>query len=88
MTDTKAPLTAKQCKAARGLLGWSQTKLANEVGVTRKTIYNFEHGETRTEPDTLKKMRRAFEKAGLEVLEPGQNPGPGGSGIRWRDRRR
>ena len=83
-----APITTSQCKAARGLLGWSQSELAARLRVTRKTIYNFEHGETVTEQDTLKKMREIFEDAGIELIDVGKSSRNGGSGARWKDQGR
>ena len=39
------PLTPEQVKAARQLLGWSQSDLAGHVGVSTKTVWVFEAGK-------------------------------------------
>ncbi|WP_199266663.1 helix-turn-helix transcriptional regulator [Antarcticirhabdus aurantiaca] len=37
-------LTPAQCRAARGLVAWSQERLADEAGVSRSTVRDFEKG--------------------------------------------
>ncbi len=68
--------TTAQCRAARGLLGWSRAQLAEKSKVAVKTIADFER-EARTPYDrTLADLRRAFESAGvLFVEENGDGPG-------------
>jgi transcriptional regulator with XRE-family HTH domain len=64
--------TPAQCRAARGLLGWSQTQLAEASKVATKTIADFER-ESRTPYDrTLADIERAFEAAGVEFTNGGQ----------------
>ena len=46
---TITTISAKQCAAARALVGWSQDDLARNAQVSRTTIANFE-GNTRIEP--------------------------------------
>jgi transcriptional regulator with XRE-family HTH domain len=76
--------TAAQCRAARGLLGWSQTQLALESKVATKTIADFER-QTRTPFDrTLTDVRRALEGAGVEFIPENG----GGPGVRLRERGR
>ncbi|PIT05911.1 XRE family transcriptional regulator [Bradyrhizobium nitroreducens] len=70
-------LIARQIKAARALLGWEQYDLANRSGVAISTIRRLEGFKDRplcAHIETLTKIRRAFEAAGIEFLE---NPGPG-----------
>jgi transcriptional regulator with XRE-family HTH domain len=64
--------TPAQCRAARGLLGWSQVQLAEASKVATKTIADFER-ESRTPYDrTLADVQRAFEAAGVEFTNGGQ----------------
>lgn len=59
------------------MLDWSQKKLADECGVSAPTIKLVETGKTDSTPETLAKIQKAFEQAGLEFLP--QN------GVRSRD---
>ncbi|WP_431855300.1 helix-turn-helix domain-containing protein [Azospirillum sp.] len=79
--DTKKSVQADQCRAARALLGWSQDDLEREAGVAKKTIADFERGARTPYPRTLADIRSAFERAGLEVIDPNG----GGAGVRWRE---
>lgn len=59
-------ISPAQCRAARGLLNWTQEKLASKVGVAHKTIYNFEK-ELRTPLNVSRAaIKQAFEEAGIE----------------------
>ena len=59
-------ISAGQCKAARGYLGWSREDLAKKAGVSRAMVADFEVGRR----DTLAAMRNvlqdALEAAGVE----------------------
>jgi transcriptional regulator with XRE-family HTH domain len=68
--------TPAQCRAARGLLGWSQTQLALASKVATKTIADFER-QSRTPFDrTLADVRHALESAGVIFVESnGDGPG-------------
>lgn len=62
-------LCAKQIKAARAYLEWSQEDLAHATGLAVSTIRNMETGFIpRGKTATL--VRRAIENAGLEFIEP------------------
>jgi transcriptional regulator with XRE-family HTH domain len=64
--------TPTHCRAARGLMGWSQAQLAAASKVATKTIADFER-ESRTPYErTLVDVRRAFEDAGLRFTNGGQ----------------
>src|SRR5436190_1753530 len=59
-----AMITPAQCRAARGLLAWSQQDLANEAGVGVVTVHQLEAGTRQPRHATLDVLKRAFEGAG------------------------
>ena len=63
-----------QLRAARALLGWTQERLADASGVSIPTIKRLEPGEglVQTRVDTLDKLQRALEAAGVEFLNHGE----------------
>lgn len=79
--DQKLHLTAKQCKAGRALLGWSQRDLAAAASVHYRTVLDFENGARCPIDATLSAMRRAMEGAGV-VFIPANG---GGQGVRLRE---
>jgi transcriptional regulator with XRE-family HTH domain len=70
-------ITSEQCRAARGLLGWSQQNLADEASVGIVTVHQVEAGTTRPHRSTLDVIRRAFERAGVEFIDEDDKGGPG-----------
>jgi len=62
-------ITPEQCRAARGLLDWSQAKLAAEAGVGIVTVRQFEAGAHDTRRATLEVIARAFKDAGVEFID-------------------
>ena len=81
-----AMITAAQMRAARALLGMDQQKLADLADVSLPTIQRMEasHGDVRGVVDTLMKVVRAFDRAGIEMI--GENtPSQGtGRGVRFK----
>jgi transcriptional regulator with XRE-family HTH domain len=73
-------VTAAQCRAARGLLDWSQKDLAARAGVGIVTVRQLEGGVNEPRRATLEVIRRAFESAGVEFIEENG----GGPGVRLR----
>jgi transcriptional regulator with XRE-family HTH domain len=67
-----------QMRAARALLRWSASDLARESGVSLSTIHRAEaiDGETAMTFANAAAVRRAFENAGVEVIEE-DGAGPG-----------
>ena len=59
---------------ARAALDWSRENLAKAAGVHRNTVANFETEAYAGDPETLVKMQRALEKAGIEFTN-GDAPG-------------
>jgi transcriptional regulator with XRE-family HTH domain len=66
--------TSAQCRAARALLNWSQTRLAEASKVATKTIADFELGKRQPYDRTIDDLRTAIEAAGVEFTN-GEQPG-------------
>ena len=75
-------LTAGQCRAARGLLDWSQLELAEQAGVGIVTVRQLEASVHEPRRATLDVVRRALEAAGVEFIDENG----GGPGVRLRAR--
>lgn len=76
-------ISPELCRAARGLLGWSQQELANRAQVARKTIADYELGQVNPHPRTLRDVIAALEAAGVEFTAPEENISRGGVRIKW-----
>jgi transcriptional regulator with XRE-family HTH domain len=75
-----------QLRAARSMVGITQAELAEKSGVSLPTIKRLEigSGQLGVRLDTLQKLQRALEAAGVEfIAENG-----GGAGVRLKNRRR
>ena len=78
-------ITIEQLRAARGLLGWSQSELAERAGLSLPTVKRLEGGfGPRVSDEARAKLQRAIEAAGIELI--GENGG--GLGVRFRRSRR
>ncbi len=67
-----------QIRAARALLDWSATDLAEESGVSRMTVQRIErqNGSPLFARKTIPLIRSALERAGIEFLgDPDRAPG-------------
>ena len=73
-------ITAAQCRAARGLLQWSQQKLAKEAGIGVVTVIQLENEVGQPRRATMQVLRNAFEAAGVEFIDENG----GGPGLRLR----
>jgi len=73
-------LRAEQCRAARGLLNWTQDRLAGVAGVSRSTVRDFESHRHELHPGTEAALIRALEDAGVKLLAPSRE----GIGVRLR----
>ena len=51
---------AEKAKEARISLGWSQTRLAQEVGVSSRSVQAYERGEKTPRPAMLAKLAKAL----------------------------
>lgn len=74
-------ITAGQIRAARALIDWRQQDLAAKSGVSEITVKLIERGRSDPRSSTLARIQRAFEKAGVVFLDPGDTR-DGGEGIR------
>ena len=75
-------ISPAQCRAARGLLDWSQQDLAREAEVGIVTIRQLEAGSNQPRRATLVVIRHALEAAGVEFIDENG----GGVGVRFRRR--
>jgi transcriptional regulator with XRE-family HTH domain len=80
-----AVITIAQIKAARALLGWPQRQLASETGISLGTIKNIESGVQDPRGSHLAAIERAFSRAGVVLLEEGDQRGQG-RGVRMVER--
>ena len=68
-------VTVAQIRAARGLLAWSQSRLASAASLSEPTVKRFETGRgARVSANALAKMVAALEAAGVEFTN-GDQPG-------------
>ena len=75
-------MTPEQCRAARGLLDWTQADLAREAAVGIVTIRQLEAGVGSPRRATLQVVRQALEAAGVQFIDANG----GGPGVRPRTR--
>ena len=79
-------ITSEQIRAARALLRWEQTDLAEASGLAVVTIQTIERrpGPLMIRTSSLYKLQEAFKRVGVEFLDEDN----GGPGVRMRGRRR
>lgn len=73
-------LTPAQCRAARGLVDWSQSKLAESSNLGVSTVKNFEAGRSVPTINNLAAIRAALESAGVIFVDENGE----GAGVRLR----
>jgi transcriptional regulator with XRE-family HTH domain len=73
-------ISPAQCRAARGLIAWSQQDLAKAAGVGAVAVHQLENGVSNSRRSTLTVIRQALETAGVEFIEENG----GGPGVRLR----
>jgi transcriptional regulator with XRE-family HTH domain len=77
-------VSVEQLRAARGLLGWSQTELALRAGLSLPTVKRVEGGfGPQVSEEARTKLQQAIEAAGIEFLEENG----AGAGVRFRKSR-
>lgn len=62
-------ITTAQIRAARGLLNWTQSELADRTNVSSATIGAIEKGSAHPREETLHNIRLVLEKAGIDFLD-------------------
>ena len=67
-------MSPEQCRAARGWLGWTQKKLADQAKIGLSTLRDFEGRRRKPIANNLDAIRRALEAAGIEFTD-GAVPG-------------
>lgn len=75
-------LTPAQSRAARGLLNWSQQRLADEARVSRATVAHYETESANVQVNNILALQQVLETAGIEFIEPNG----GGPGVRMTKR--
>lgn len=75
-------ITPEQSRAARAILNWSQTDLADAANVGQSTVAKFEHGARTPHRSNLKTIQATLESAGIIFIERDKTAGPG---VRVRD---
>jgi transcriptional regulator with XRE-family HTH domain len=76
-------IEATQVRAARALIGWSQSRLAETAGVPLPIVERFEAGAPdHVANEAIDKMRHALEAAGVVFLPKDEG---GGIGVRLRE---
>jgi predicted transcriptional regulator len=74
-------MTIEQLRAARGILGWSQSELASRAGLSLPTVKRLEGAfGPRVSDDARTKLQCALESAGVEFIDENG----GGPGVRLR----
>jgi DNA-binding XRE family transcriptional regulator len=71
-------MTPQQCRAARGLLDWSQVELAEHANLSESTIRDFEKGRRTPSQSNLDLIQKVLEAAGIEFIKGNQH------GVRMR----
>jgi transcriptional regulator with XRE-family HTH domain len=78
-------ITIEQLRAARGLLGWSQSELAKRAGLSLPTVKRVESGTgPRVSDEARNRIQQALEKGGAQFIKENG----GGPGVRLQKRRR
>ncbi len=72
-------ITVAQLRAARGLVGWSQARLAEASGLALSTIKRMEASEDllRGPAENVWKVEQALENADVAFIDKDEELGPG-----------
>src|SRR5580704_8529461 len=80
LCESNDMISPAQCRAARGLLDWSQQELAKKAGVGVVTVRQLEAGTHQPRRATLDVVRRCLESGGVEFID--ENCGGVGASAR------
>ena len=72
-------MSPRQCRAARGLLKWTQPKLAQASGIGLSTINRYENETRPPRAAAIAKLQSTLEGAGIHFIFA---DGAGGDGVR------
>lgn len=67
--ETDLLLFAARMRAARAVLGWSQTELGRRARVTQRAIYRLEKAAAQARHQTEVRINKAFKDAGVAFQE-------------------
>lgn len=70
-------ITARQIRAARALLGWSQQELADKAIVSTNAVTRLERGEVDPRVSTIMAVQKALSEAGVEFIPADERKGEG-----------
>ncbi len=76
-----AQFSPAQCRAARGLLDWSQEQLALAAGLSRSTVRDFESGRHEPHRSSVTLILLTLAGQGVEPVPAGDGAG---EGVRFR----
>jgi len=67
-SNDQVMISSAQVRAARGLLNWTQSELADKCNLTKATIANIENDKHHLTSKTANKIHQAFRNAKVEFL--------------------
>ena len=70
-------ITARQIRAGRALLGWSQQELADRAILSRNAVAKMERGEVDPRTSTIEAVRRVLEQNGVMFVAASGRVGEG-----------
>ena len=75
-------ITSAKIRAARGMLEWTRSDLAEKSGVGFSSMQRLESADSvpGAQFKTLEAIQKAFEKAGIEFIGSPES----GAGVRWK----
>lgn len=65
LAESERLLLARKIRGARSVLDWSQTELANRVGLTQASIHRIEQGKVELKHSTFVALERLFAAEGV-----------------------
>jgi transcriptional regulator with XRE-family HTH domain len=77
-------MTPAQCRAARALLGITQSQLAHAAKLSLSTVVDFEKERRLVSEDAVKTIQAALERAGIEFTDENE----AGEGLLLRKRQK
>ena len=79
-------LYSEQLRAARALLRWEQSTVAARAGISVETVKRLERLDgpiVAVKVATIEAIRRAFEAAGIEFIDPEEGKRGPGVALKW-----